>query len=232
MDLNELSRILWRERRLMELLVFKLGEEKLVLAEGRTDWLVHASREVDAVAAELECVELERAVLTQSVWTSLGSADAPSLARLAGSAPSPWGRILDEHRRALLDMLDEMKVVARTGRGVPPILPQAGTSSDEQGSADRAGGVAAPARHAAHDGVQVASSDGTLETIVDELRSIGAAAPGERGGSVTAGPSARRPSGDEMARVVAALQIEEMSGADVRPSPIRVIRASLVEFLR
>ena len=44
MSLSEISNILWRERRLLELLAFKLEEEHLVLASGRTRWLSHATR--------------------------------------------------------------------------------------------------------------------------------------------------------------------------------------------
>ena len=36
MGLAELSSILWRERDMLELLLFKLEEEQLVLAAGRT----------------------------------------------------------------------------------------------------------------------------------------------------------------------------------------------------
>ena len=42
MALSDVSNILWRERQLLELLVFKLEEEQLVLAAGRTRWLAHA----------------------------------------------------------------------------------------------------------------------------------------------------------------------------------------------
>ena len=44
MSLSEVSNILWRERRLLELLVFKLEEEHLVLASGRTRWLLARER--------------------------------------------------------------------------------------------------------------------------------------------------------------------------------------------
>ena len=40
MALSDVSNILWRERQLLELLVFKLEEEQLVLAAGRSRWLV------------------------------------------------------------------------------------------------------------------------------------------------------------------------------------------------
>ena len=41
MGLSDVSNILWRERQLLELLLFKLEEEQLVLASGRARWLSH-----------------------------------------------------------------------------------------------------------------------------------------------------------------------------------------------
>ena len=54
MALSDVSNILWRERQLLELLVFKLEEEQLVLAAGRTRWLAHATREVENVLGEIQ----------------------------------------------------------------------------------------------------------------------------------------------------------------------------------
>jgi len=55
MSLSDVSNILWRERQLLELLVFKLEEEQLVLAAGRNKWLTHATREVET-AQEIDSV--------------------------------------------------------------------------------------------------------------------------------------------------------------------------------
>jgi hypothetical protein len=62
MALSDVSNILWRERQLLELLVFKLEEEQLVLAAGRSRWLSHATREVETILGEIKKVELDRAV--------------------------------------------------------------------------------------------------------------------------------------------------------------------------
>ena len=59
MSLSEVSNILWRERQLLDLLVFKLEEEQLVLASGRTRWLSHATREVETILAEIKRVTPE-----------------------------------------------------------------------------------------------------------------------------------------------------------------------------
>ena len=57
--LERLSEVLWRERHLLELLLFKLEEEQLVLTSGRTRWLGHATREVETVLEEIRTAELE-----------------------------------------------------------------------------------------------------------------------------------------------------------------------------
>src|SRR4051812_39244560 len=44
MALTEVSNVLWRERELLEMLLFKLEEEQLLLTAGRTRWLPHATR--------------------------------------------------------------------------------------------------------------------------------------------------------------------------------------------
>src|SRR5919108_3440000 len=99
MALNDVSNILWRERQLLELLVFKLEEEQLVLAAGRTRWLSHATREVDTVLEEIKRIELERAVQVQAVAQEMQLSTAPSLRELAQLTSAPWDGIFEEHRR-------------------------------------------------------------------------------------------------------------------------------------
>src|SRR5215472_7887183 len=83
MALSDVSNILWRERQLLELLVFKLEEEQLVLAAGRSRWLAYATREVENVLAEIKRVELERAVQVAAAGRDLGLSSAPTLRELA-----------------------------------------------------------------------------------------------------------------------------------------------------
>jgi hypothetical protein len=116
MALNDVSNILWRERNLLELLVFKLEEEQLVLASGRTRWLAHATREVDTVLEEIKRVELERSVEVQGVAGEMGISSSPSLRELAELTPAPWNKIFDEHRRALLELAQEIDSVAKANR--------------------------------------------------------------------------------------------------------------------
>jgi hypothetical protein len=116
MSLTELSSVLWRERELLELLLFKLEEEQLLLAAGKSRWLVHATREVEMVLDEIRRAELSRSIEVSGVAESLGLDPAASLRDLAENAPSPWGDILREHRNAFLAASQEIEALARSNK--------------------------------------------------------------------------------------------------------------------
>lgn len=116
MALSDVSNILWRERQLLELLLFKLEEEQLVLAAGRTRWLNQATREVEMVLDEIKRTELERSIAVDAVAGQLGLPPGPSLRRLAEVAPAPWNELLDQHRRAFLFATQEITALAQLNR--------------------------------------------------------------------------------------------------------------------
>jgi hypothetical protein len=116
MALSDVSNILWRERQLLELLVFKLEEEQLLLAAGRSRWLAHATREVESVLGEIKRVELERAVQVADAGRELGLSDGPALRELASLTPPPWDGIFNEHRRALLNLAQEIESITKSNR--------------------------------------------------------------------------------------------------------------------
>lgn len=109
MGLSEVSTILWQERDLLEQLVFKLEEQQLLLAAGRTRWLARAADELDAVMEDLRHVELLRAIEVDDTAKALGIAAGPSLAALAAAAPEPWDGLLAQHRDALVLLADEVR---------------------------------------------------------------------------------------------------------------------------
>jgi hypothetical protein len=99
--LREVSDILWRERRLLELLEFKLEEERLLTEAGLARWIHRATREVALVRGELRRAELDRAILVQMAASELALEGTPTLKELMAAAPEPWAGILDRHREAL-----------------------------------------------------------------------------------------------------------------------------------
>src|SRR5947207_7847586 len=98
------SNILWRERRLLELLVSKLEAEQLVLASGRARGLAYTTREVERVLGEIKHIGLERSVLVAGTARELGRSGSPTLRELAGISPPPWDGILALHRSAMLTL--------------------------------------------------------------------------------------------------------------------------------
>lgn len=116
MALSDVSNTLWRERQLLELLVFKLEEEQLVLAAGRSRWLAYATREVENVLGEIKRIELERAVLVADAGRELGLSGSPTLRELSGLTASPWDSIFNEHRRALLALAQEIDIITKSNR--------------------------------------------------------------------------------------------------------------------
>src|SRR3982751_5661207 len=100
MGLADLSSILWREREMLELLLFKLEEEQLVLAGGRTRWLAHATREVEVVLDQIRQTEVLRAAEVEVVGAELDLGTNPSLTALSEAVGDPWAGIFREHRKA------------------------------------------------------------------------------------------------------------------------------------
>jgi hypothetical protein len=116
MSLVELSSILWRERDMLELLLFKLEEEQLVLASGRTRWLAHATREVELVLEQIRLTEVLRAAEVAVVGTDLGVGTDPSLSELANAAPAPWSELFGQHRKAFLELTTEINALAEANQ--------------------------------------------------------------------------------------------------------------------
>src|SRR3954471_12935596 len=116
MGLSEVSNILWQERQLLELLLFKLEEEQLVLASGRTRWLNHATKEVEMVLEEIKRAELNRSIQVDGLAAEMGLSAGPSLRQLSEAAPAPWNGIFDQHRRAFLTATQEVLALAQLNR--------------------------------------------------------------------------------------------------------------------
>ncbi len=116
MGLADLSSILWREREMLELLLFKLEEEQLVLSGNRTRWLAHATREVEVVLDQIRHTEVVRAAEVDAVGVAFGLGENASLAQLADAAPAPWNEMLQQHRRAFLTLTAEIQALAAANR--------------------------------------------------------------------------------------------------------------------
>jgi len=114
--LNEVSTMLWRERQLLELLLFKLEEEQLVLAASKPRWLHHATREVEMVLDQLKRAELLRSIKVDEVAAMFGLEPSPTLQHLADVADEPWRTIFSNHRQAFILATEEIRHLADGNR--------------------------------------------------------------------------------------------------------------------
>src|SRR4051794_25258478 len=103
MSMEDLSSILWHERDLLDLLLFKLEVQQLVLSNDRSHWLARAGREIEAVLEKIREVELLRAVTTDTLASELGLEPDASLRTISQTSAEPWRGIWLDHREALID---------------------------------------------------------------------------------------------------------------------------------
>lgn len=132
----EFSAVLWRERELLEVLLFKLEEEQLLLTAGRSEWLARANREVEVVLEAIATNEVIRAVEVDVVATTLGLPANSSLGELARAAPAPWGELLADHRSCFLDLTGRIIALAEVNRDL--------VSSSRHAVADALSAIAGP----------------------------------------------------------------------------------------
>jgi hypothetical protein len=105
----ELANVLWRERETMTLVIFKVVEERLVVASGQTRWLADANRELEAALSQLRTTDVLRAVESDALAERLGLPPGSGLQLLAECSIEPWSTILFEHRDALGELADQLR---------------------------------------------------------------------------------------------------------------------------
>lgn len=111
MGAHELSVLLWRERELLDLLIFKLEEEQLLLTAGSSKWLHHGTREVELAVERVRSAGLARSVEAAAVAREWGLNETATLRDLTAGAPadSPWSEILQSHLVALTAQTSQVK---------------------------------------------------------------------------------------------------------------------------
>ena len=112
----EVSDILWRERELLDVLVFKLDQERLLLADDNVRWLARANHEIDVVLEELRLTELTRAMEVDTLAAELGVEPGPTLAQLAAASPSPWAELFTAHRAAFVTLTAQVRELSEANR--------------------------------------------------------------------------------------------------------------------
>lgn len=110
MTAHDLSMQLMRERELLELLLFKLDEQQMLLATGRNRWIRHAVNEIERVLAAMPTVALSRDSLVIAVADEWGVPEARTLRELIDAAPTDaWREVLTGHLTTMIALADEIE---------------------------------------------------------------------------------------------------------------------------
>lgn len=108
-EINELSASLWRERRQLELLVFRLETQLMHVTAGRSKWLKFTSADLESVLENLRFETLARNIQAATVAAEWGVPADAALLILASAAPSDLGRqLLQDHQRELSSLLQQL----------------------------------------------------------------------------------------------------------------------------
>lgn len=129
MSIHELSALLWKERELLELLVYKLEVERLLLTSGKTRWIGRASDEIEQVTTHLSALGLTRAVEVAAVALEWNTPEDATLRELVAGAPAGvWAEILEGHLAGLLDLTTQIRELRDSNE---QLLRQASRSTQE-----------------------------------------------------------------------------------------------------
>ncbi|GAA1916996.1 hypothetical protein GCM10009775_06790 [Microbacterium aoyamense] len=109
MAAHDLSLHLTREREMLELLLFKLDVQQMLLATGRTRWVPQTAKEIERVIALMPPLALTRDTLVVSVAKEWGNPEAKTLRELIDVAPTDaWREVMDGHLTAMVDLAAEI----------------------------------------------------------------------------------------------------------------------------
>jgi hypothetical protein len=144
--MHELSAVLWRERELLDVLLYKLDVERLLLVTSQHRWLGRAAHEIEYVTTRLKEVGLTRAVESAEVADELGlDADATLRALIDATTDDVWSDILSAHLTALIaatsdiaSLRDANERMLRAAAGPLPAAgrPARGATYDARGLMD------------------------------------------------------------------------------------------------
>ena len=110
MAADELSAHLLREREMLELLVFKLDVQQMILATGRTRWIGQTTTEIERVVAAMPALAMTRDTLVVAVADEWGVPDATTLRELIDASPTEaWREVFTGHFAAMLELADEIR---------------------------------------------------------------------------------------------------------------------------
>lgn len=114
MAAHALSMQLKREREMLELLLFRLDVQQLLVSAGRTRGIHHAVTELERAITALPTATLSRDTLVTVVADEWGVPDAVTLKQLIAAAPTAtWQEIFTEYLVTMLALVVEIRQMGK-----------------------------------------------------------------------------------------------------------------------
>ncbi|MDQ0029475.1 hypothetical protein [Arthrobacter bambusae] len=122
---DELSATLWRERRQLELLLYRLETQLLHVRAGNWHWLKFTAADVEKALENLRFDTLARNIESSALaieWCLSANATLPKIASVA--PPGVWPELLQEHHRELVLLFKQVETAAAANVNALQLAPQ------------------------------------------------------------------------------------------------------------
>lgn len=143
MGADELSATLWRERRQLELLLFRLETQLLHVRAGNWHWLKFTAADVEKVLENLRFDTLARNIESSAVaieWRVPANATLPVIASAA--PPGIWPELLQDHHHGMVLLLKQVE--SAVAANISALLMGPSGGGDVRLAAGQPGDVLAP----------------------------------------------------------------------------------------
>lgn len=114
--INDLTRLLWQQRRSLERVLYLLKVQDLVLASSDDAMLRHAVSDVQIALDTVAELETARQELTIELGLGMGIESNPSLEDLINRAPEPFDQMLKDHRDAFHTLVADITNMSINGQ--------------------------------------------------------------------------------------------------------------------
>jgi hypothetical protein len=134
--MEQIAAVLEREGELLDILLFKLVETRLLLESGEHRFLARATREVERARRRTREADLVRAASVADLRRGT------TLRAIAAQVPEPWPGILRDHHEHLTALVAEIELTAHRNAD----LARCGLDSLRLATVSRGGGAASGPR--------------------------------------------------------------------------------------
>jgi hypothetical protein len=116
--LGELNQLLWRERDVLDDVLYRLEVQQLLLVEQRDRWVDRSVDDLERALGRVERYQRMHRDLLDELSAYLPVHADSTLSEVAAIAPSPWDDILEEQQAALLVLITEIEATSRDNFGL------------------------------------------------------------------------------------------------------------------